>query len=289
MTRRHFLGAAGLAATAVAAVADGGEEKTTNTKLLKAVNWGMLPGDLSVEDRMALAAKVGYDGIEMPPGMALDDARAHRVAAEAHGLQLHSIIHGGWEAPLSSGDPAVVDRGKESIANSLRLAGAYGASCVLVVPAIVNGETRYVDAYNRSQAALRELAPLARSLKVTIAVENVWNNFLMSPLEFARYVDEIDSAYVKAYFDVGNVIAFGWSEDWILTLGARIKRIHLKDFKRGPRSWENLLDGDVNWPAVRAALTEVGYSGFCTCELSGGDEAYLTDLAARVDKIFAGA
>jgi hexulose-6-phosphate isomerase len=100
-------------------------------------------------------------------------------------------------------------------------------------------------------------------------------------------VDEFDHPRLKAYFDVGNVILFGFSQDWIRTLGKRIARIHLKDFKRQGYQWTNLLDGDVNWPQVRKALAEIGYSGFMTTELSGGDEAYLTDLSARIDKIIA--
>jgi len=116
----------------------------------------------------------------------------------------------------------------------------------------------------------------------------VWNNFLLSPLEFARYVDEFQSPFVRAYFDTGNIILFGFAQDWIRTLGKRTVRIHLKDFKRQGNQWVNLLDGDVNWKEVRKALAEVGYEGYLTPELSGGDEAYLKDLSKRIDKIVAG-
>ena len=171
---------------------------------------------------------------------------------------------------------------------TLRSAHAMGAETVLLVPAIVTETVGYGDAYKRSQENIRKLLPLAEEMRVVIAVENVWNKFLLSPLEFARYVDQFDSPWVKAYFDVGNVIIFGFAQDWIRTLGKRIVKIHLKDFKRSGYKWTNLLEGDVNWVEVRKALAEIGYRGFLTTELSGGDEAYLTDLAKRIDRIIAG-
>jgi len=170
---------------------------------------------------------------------------------------------------------------------ALRSAKAMGADAVLLVPAVVKEDVRYADAYKRSQEYIRKLLPLAEQLDMIIAVENVWNKFLLSPLEFARYVDEFDSPWLKAYFDVGNVIIYGYAQDWIHTLGKRIVKIHLKDFKRKGYQWTNLLDGDVNWPQVRRAMDQIGYDGFLTPELKGGNQAYLTDLAGRIDRIFA--
>jgi len=170
---------------------------------------------------------------------------------------------------------------------ALRSAKALGAKTVLLVPAVLNEEVGYGDAYKRSQQHIRKLLPLAEELKIVIAVENVWNKFLLSPLEFARYVDEFESPWLKAYFDVGNVIIYGYAQDWIRTLGKRIVKIHLKDFKRKGYEWKNLLEGDVNWKQVRLALDEIGYEGFITPELKGGDEEYLTDLSGRIDKIIA--
>ena len=133
------------------------------------------------------------------------------------------------------------------------------------------------------------LLPVATQLKVTIAVEEVWNKFLLSPLEFARYVDESDSPFVRAYFDVGNIVFYGYPQDWIRTLGPRIARVHLKDFQldrpNGRFAWKNLGEGDVDWPAVSAALGETGYRGYVTTEVSGGDAVYLRDLAGRIDRL----
>ena len=129
---------------------------------------------------------------------------------------------------------------------------------------------------------------------MVIAVEEVWNKFLLSPLEFARYVDEFHSPWVRAYFDVGNVVLFGYPQDWIRTLGKRIVKIHLKDFKMG-KGWNpitsqfvNLGEGDIDWAAVRAALAEIGYAGVVTAELDDGDLPYLTDVRKRVERLVLG-
>ena len=254
--------------------------------LKKAVNLSMLPDDLSMVDRFKLAADVGFQGVEVKPTSDPHEQRILLGAAEKAGIPIHSIIYGGWGKPLSSGDPAAGAQAVEDAKAGLQCAKALGADALLLVPAVVNAETRYVDAYKRSQKRVKELIPTAEKLGVTICIENVWNNFLLSPLEFARYVDEFKSPWVQAYFDVGNVIgAFGFSQDWILTLGKRIKKIHLKDFKLDGRQWVNLGDGSVNWPAVKQALADVGYSGFMTTELAGGNEKYLRDVCGRIDKL----
>jgi len=257
-------------------------------KLRKAVVFSMLPESLSVEDQFKLARDVGFEGVEVDPIADPAERATMRAAAEKSGVRIHSIIFGGWGAPLASPDAAVAGRGAAELESALKCAKELGAENVLLVPAIVDAKTRYIEAYERSQKRIRALVPTAEKLGVIITVENVWNNFLLSPIEFARYVDEFKSPYVQAYFDVGNVVAFGWPEDWIRTLGRRIKKVHLKDFKRGPRQFCNLRDGDVDWPEVRKALAEVSYSGYLTAELGGGDEAYLRDLSARMDKIIEG-
>jgi len=230
----------------------------TGAKLRKALQLGMLPKKLSDADKFKLARKCGFEGIEGSPVADLDAAR--RLG---------------------------IDKGLNGMETALRSAKALGAKTVLLVPAVLNEEVGYGDAYKRSQQHIRKLLPLAEELKIVIAVENVWNKFLLSPLEFARYVDEFESPWLKAYFDVGNVIIYGYAQDWIRTLGKRIVKIHLKDFKRKGYEWKNLLEGDVNWKQVRLALDEIGYEGFITPELKGGDEEYLTDLSGRIDKIIA--
>lgn len=289
MERRTFLKYTAAAGLGVNLIGRGGlaMEGKGGAKLRKALQIGMLPGSLSDADKFKLAKKCGYDGVEGNPMADLDAAKKLGDLARDTGTPIHSIVYGGWGAPFSDPNPDVIKKGLAEMETALRSAKAQGAETVLLVPAIVKEDVSYADAYKRSQEHIRKLLPLAKELGVIIAVENVWNKFLLSPLEFARYVDEFESPWLKAYFDIGNVIIYGYSQDWIRTLGKRIAKIHLKDFKRQGYQWKNLLDGDVNWPEVRKALEEVRYDGFLTPELGGGDEAYLTDLSGRIDKIIA--
>jgi len=257
------------------------------TKIRKALQFGMLPKNLSDADKFKLAKECGFEGIEGSPMEDLTAAEEMGKLAREAGVPIHSIVYGGWGAPFSDPDPKVIEKGLAGMETALLSAKALGAETVLLVPAIVNENVGYGEAYERSQKNIRKLLPMAEKLGIVIAVENVWNKFLLSPLEFARYVDEFESPWLKAYFDVGNVILFGYSQDWIRTLGKRIVKIHLKDFKRKGYQWTNLLEGDVNFKQVRLALQEVGYDGFLTTELGGGDKAYLTDLSERIDRILA--
>jgi hexulose-6-phosphate isomerase len=267
------------ASLAGAAGAEGG------AKIRKALQLGMLPEKLSNPDKFALAKKCGFEGVEASP---MDDLKAAELLgqqARDAGTPIHSIVFGGWHAPFSSPDPKVIDEGLKGMEVALRSAKALGASAVLLVPAIVEENVGYGDAYKRSQEHIRTLLPLAQEMGVVIAVENVWNKFLLSPLEFARYVDEFESSWLKAYFDVGNNIQYGYSQDWIRTLGNRLAKIHLKDFKRDGNLWTNLGEGDVNWSETRKALDEIGYDGYATTELGGGNETYLTKLSNRIDEL----
>lgn len=286
--RRDFIKTTVAAAALAAALGSNTRAHAADVPLKKALQHGMLPGTLSDVEKFKLAKACGFEGIETGFIASQDDAKKLADAANAAGIRLHSMCYGGWGAPLSDPDEAKVTKGLKEIEAALRSAKIMGMDAVLLVPAVVNESVRYVEAYERSQANIRKILPVAEELKVTIAVEFVWNNFLLSPLEFARYIDEFQSPWLQAYFDTGNVVAYGWTQDWIRTLGKRIVKIHLKDFKREGRQWVNLRDGDVNWPEVRKALAEVGYNGFMTTELPGGDEAYLKDLSQRIDLIIEG-
>jgi len=289
LNRRSFLRLAGCAAvaSALASPSYSASNRPPKARIRKALQLGMLPKNLSDAEKFKLARECGFEGIEAYPMADLDAARRLGQLARQAGTPIHSIVYGGWGAPLSDPNPDVVKRGIQDLQKALRSAKAMGAEAVLLVPALVTESVSYAEAYERSQQNIRKVLPLAEELGVKIAVENVWNKFLLSPLEFARYVDEFNSPYLKAYLDVGNVIIFGYAQHWIRTLGKRIVKIHLKDFRRKGYQWTNLLEGDVNWQQVRRALDEVGYNGFVTPELRGGDKAYLTDLSQRIDKIIA--
>ena len=170
----------------------------------------------------------------------------------------------------------------------------YGASTILFVPAVVNKKTSYADAYKRSQEEIRKALPLAKELGVKIAIENVWNNFLLSPLEMAKYIDEFESDHIGVHFDVGNIVIYGWPEQWIRTLGKRILKLDVKEFSRAKCDKEGrykgfdvpLLKGDCDWPAVMKALRDIGYVGWGAAEIAGGDKEYLAGVARDMDTIF---
>jgi len=285
MNRRAFLAAsaAALAARTAAAAA--------RLPIRKAVYVGMLPRKMSYADRFKLARDVGFEEVECATITDPREAEEIKQAAQAAKLRIHSVMNQAhWKFPLSSADPKVVAESVKGMETSLRNAQFWGAGTVLLVPAVVNPQTSYKDAWVRSQAQIRKLIPLARQLKVVIGIENVWNKFLPSPLEFARYVDEFKSPWVRAYFDVGNVVLFGYPQDWIRTLGKRIVKLHLKDFRsrKSATEWPTLREGDIDWLEIYKALSEIRYAGTATVELSGGDEAYLREVSRRVDLILEG-
>jgi hexulose-6-phosphate isomerase len=297
MDRRAFLemtAAASALAALRGATPSAAAQATTGGGLKKAVYVSMLPKELGYFDKFKLAVDVGFQGIEIgtisDPGVA---AEIKEAAAKA-GLKIHGVMNADhWRYPLSSADPEAVNKSVAGMETSLRNAKLWGAEVVLLVPGVVNADTGYKDAWTRSQKVIKErILPLAQELKVVIGMEEVWNKFLISPIEMARYVDEFNSPWVKAYLDVGNMLFYGFPQDWIRTLGPRICRVHVKDFKLDRKeskySWTNLGEGDVDWPAVRAALAEVKYEGWVTTEISGGDAVYLKDVVARLDRIFAG-
>jgi L-ribulose-5-phosphate 3-epimerase len=257
----------------------------------KGVLLGMLPKQLSYADRFKMARDVGFEVVQAYTTADQREAEEIKKAADDAKIKIDSVMNmAHWEYPLSSSDPTVVEKSMNGMRTSLRNAKLWGSYSVLLVPAVVNPQTSYHDAWTRSQAQIRKLVPLAHELGVVIAVEEVWNKFLLSPLEFARYIDEFKSPWVKAWFDVGNVVLYGYPQDWIRTLGKRIVELHLKDFKRleDGYKWVNLGEGDIDWPEVRKALAEIGYSGAATTELEGGDEAYLRDVSKRVDRLVLG-
>jgi L-ribulose-5-phosphate 3-epimerase len=269
-------------------------QKSASATIHKSTLISMLPRALSYADRFAMARDAGFEAVEMQTITKDDEAAEIKEAAKKSGLRIHSVMNSDhWRLPLSSSDPEVVSGSVKGMETSIRNAALWGADTVLLVPAVVDATTSYRDAWTRSQRVIRErLLPMARDMKVIIAVEEVWNKFLLSPIEFAKYVDEFESPSVRAYFDVGNIVLYAFPQDWIRTLGPRIAKIHLKDFnfdrRNGTFTWKNIGEGDIDWQEVRRALAEIKYNGYVTTELSGGDAAYLKDVSARVDRFLAG-
>jgi L-ribulose-5-phosphate 3-epimerase len=296
-SRREFLKYSGTAACGVALASTLGKVAFANTlppdspTIKKGILLDMLPANLSYADRLKLAREIGFEVLQAPTQPDERKAEELKKAAEGAGIRIDSVMNmDHWKYPLSSSDPDVVEKSLAGMRTSLHNAKLWGADVVLLVPAVLDAKTSYRDAWTRSQRVIRKLLPLAEELKVVIAIEEVWNRFLLSPLEMASYIDEFQSPRVKAWFDVGNVVLYGYPQDWIRTLGPRIVKVHLKDFKRGKDSyaWVNLGEGDIDWPAVREAFAAIHYAGSATVELPAGDEAYLRDVSRRVDRLLLG-
>jgi len=245
------------------------------------INRWTMPPEWSLAECFRAAKEAGFDSVEINIAetgeltLNTGEAEVRRLADRAReaGITLSSLSNGlGWSYPLTSNDPSVRRQGMEVMRAALRAARWLDVNTALCVPGIVSADVRYDVAYERAQAALRELAPEAEALGVFIGVENVWNKFLLSPLEMARFVDEVDSPWVGVYFDAGNILAYGYPQHWIEILGPRIKKVHVKDFKTeigNLQGFANPLQGDVPWAAVRAALDGIGYGGFVTAEVGG--------------------
>ncbi len=296
-TRRSFLARSSAilaTATGVAPLVSRGLHAAADGKSLrKAACIGVFPKEMTVLERFELARRAGYEGIEPNTLNSPAEVAEYKAASDKTGVKIHSIMNSDhWRYPLSDPDPEVVKKCMDGIRTSMHNARDLGADVVLLVPGVVTHNVRYVEVYERSQARIKELLPLAQELKVILAIENVGNRFLLSPLEFVRYIDEFRSPYVKGYFDIGNNITNGYPQDWIRTIGNKLVRVHIKRFEPGtdhPKfdPADRRTQG-IDWPAVRQALTDAGYNGWVSCEVRGGDEAYVTEVSRRMDRFFAG-
>jgi len=264
--------------------------------LKKGIWYAATPGK-TVLEKFQAAKAAGFDGIEPPSH--LDEEEVLR-ARDATGLTIPSVSCGQHSRELSDPDAAKRAEAVEGVKQALRDAKRYGASSVLVVPGGVSEQIAYADAYQRVREGLRQALPLAEELGVKMAFENVWNHFLLSPLEAARFVDEFHSPAAGWHFDVGNAIYLGWPEQWIRILGKRIQKFHIKEFSRKNMNERGLragfaveyLEGDNDWPAVMKAVDEIGYQGWANAEPAwkpkGVDGATrLKQISAKMDQIFA--
>jgi hexulose-6-phosphate isomerase len=259
----------------------------------------LLPEALSsaTDDILAIGRSVGMT-TERPGGLSVSSTDAEirdvaRLAAQA-GIRVHSLATMMlFFYPLSSPIPAVRDRGIHIVRRMIHAGAILGADTILIYPGMVTPSVGYGEVYRRSQAVLRDIEVEARREGVVLALENVWNRFLQSPLEMARYIDELQSPYIGVYFDVANVLRLGYPEDWLRILGPRVKGIHFKDFRRDVdniRGFTHLLHGDVDWPAVAGALREIGYAGFVTVEvppLQTYPQKGIADARSSLDRILA--
>ena len=258
----------------------------------KSINYWSFPeklangSEMSLKDCMQLAKKAGFEAIELTVAeegeLSLDSTRqdVEKIVetAEEVGIELSSLATGlFWDYSLSSSNDKVKDKARGIVKKMLELASYLGVDTILVVPGAVDvffkpeGEVVPYDvAYQRSLESLKECLLTAEKYKVNIGIENVWNKFLLSPLEMRDFIDKLGSDYLGAYFDVGNTLVTGYPEHWIRILGKRIKKVHIKDFKGAignVNGFCDLLEGDVNWAEVMKALREIGYNDYITAEI----------------------
>lgn len=256
--------------------------ETGGIHMLKGINQWCYPEGTPIEKVFDYSRNAGFDAVELNlyavggEGLTLGTTKreAEEIASLAsdYQLQLRSLSTSLlWETPLSSPDEKIRKQGMAVIEKMLEIASWIGIDTILVVPGAVSQEVSYDDCYRRSQEALKEIIPVAEKYNVKIGIENVWNKFLLSPLEMASYIDELDSNYIGAYFDVGNVLQFGYPDQWIRILGHRILKVHVKDFSTkvgNGNGFVPLLAGDVDWKSVRHALEKIGYKDTLTAELT---------------------
>ena len=250
----------------------------------KGINAWCFPEGMPLEDMFKLAGECRYDGIELNmEAEARDNPRLHmgldsgglekiRACAENFGMPISSVSTGlHWTYPLTDNDPAVREKGCEVVRKMIDAACVFGCDTILVVPGLVTAGVSYAAAYGRALEAFKGLKSYAEEKKIVIGVENVWNKFLLSPLEMARFLDEIGSGFVQAYFDAGNVLQFSYPQSWVEALGGRIVKVHIKDFDvsiGNMAGFKPLLQGSMDWAALIKALESVGYDGYLTAELS---------------------
>ncbi len=265
---------------------------------------GGLEGSKDIKECLKEAKAKGFEAVELCVGekgkltLQTDEKECQKILTFAReiGMDISSLATGlYWEYSLTDDRKELRDKAKNITLKLLQLASWLKLDAILVIPGAVDvffnpksPVVSYDIVYERALAAIKDLAPRAEELGVYIAIENVWNKFLLSPLEMRDFIDKIGSPYVAAYFDVGNTLLTGYPEQWIRILGKRIKRVHFKDFKKSVGTVEgfcDLLRGDVNWPAVKKAFREIGYDGYVTAEMMPYREDLLEVTSRAMDKI----
>lgn len=292
-TRREFLyhgtAAACLLTTAApfSLVAADAKAESPSTKIKKAVKIGMVQVPGTLAEKMSVLKELGFDGIELnsPGGPSPEEVQA---AVKTSGIPVHGVVDSiHWNIRLSDPSAEVRQKGLEGLITAIQDSKAYGGTSVLLVPGRVTEDATYEQCWDRSIEQIKKALPVAKENNIQILIENVWNDFLTDPKETARYLDEIESDLVGAYFDVGNTVRYSPPHEWVPILGQRIKKLDIKDYGQGKGFGAELLEGDVDWPKVMAALREIGYEGWATAEIRGGDRKRLAEIAERMDRIFA--
>ena len=260
-------------------------------KIKYALKLGMIRGK-TIMEKFQLAKEVGYDGIEISaPGVNLDEVKA---AMKATGLPVHGVVcstH--WKFNIGDSNPDIRAKSVKGLEDAIRAAKEVGASTVLLVPGKVTNQVDYKTCWKNSIPEIKKVLPLAKELGIKVILENVWNNFLTTPEETLRYIKELDSDMVGAYFDIGNTVRYSAPATWIPVLSKHIIKLDVKDYKRQPEG-KNLYngfrtkigEGDSDWVKVCAELKKISYEGWTTAEVRGGDKKRIAEILAAMKKAF---
>ena len=280
MDRRNFLKTTSMAAGGlIAGRSDSAAAATFTGKIKKAVKYHMVTADATVEDKFKLLKDLGFDGVEtraqLDPGKQ-DDVKAYARASEKTGLPIHGVIH--------SSNP--------DIAGAIDQAKFLGGTSVLHVVRY-NNKISYLQNYRETKEIIQRAIDHAEKKQIMILCENVWASYLIEPMGMARFIDEFDSPMVGIYFDVGNVVRWGWPQHWLEVIGKRAKKLDIKEYdlavamNEGMRNGfdKPLGEGSIQWEKVRAELAKIDYQGWATAEVRGGDRARLADIAAEMDRV----
>lgn len=274
----------------------------------KSINAWSVDGKTGFDEMFSLLKKAGFDGVEL--NVDKEDSSAHSLTmttsteqlseikrlSEKHSLPVVSISTSLYGGKLGSPDKTIREEAQAILKKQLECADALGADGILVVPGGISDDVSLLEAWNNSKRALSELKDEIKERGIYVCVENVWNGFFTSPFDMCKFIDELDCDYIRAYYDVGNVVEFSTTEHWIEVLGDKIKKIHFKDFKRnGGRlhsggTWEDITKGDVMWDKVVSELRRAGYDGYLTAEVFKQDDSqsfadYYSEVSKQLDAV----
>ncbi|WP_254527161.1 MULTISPECIES: sugar phosphate isomerase/epimerase [unclassified Sphingobacterium] len=297
MQRKDFIKSLGiLAATSLSTDVIGNTLKVNanSLQIKKGLGYWMIKEDLSLLDKFKLVKDLGFDGIEFnsPLDIPLKDLLEAR---DKTGIEVPSTVNKDhWGKPISDPDPAVRKFTIDSMAKSLEQTKELGGDTVLLVPGVVSDTVSYKTAYGNALDSIRKMIPHAEKTGVKIALENVWNNFILSPIEAKDFLDKIDHPLVGWYFDLGNILRYGWPDHWLEVLGDKVFKLHVKEYSKKIMNEEGLgkgfnielTQGDVNWSQVMKTIKDINYKGqYMTLEVNGGDRTVLKKLSEQLDTI----
>ncbi len=297
MQRKDFIKSLGiLAATSLSSNVIGNtlKVKGNSLKIKKGLGFWMIKEELSLLDKFKLVKDLGFDGIEFNSPLDLP-LKELLEARDKTGVEIPSTVNKDhWGKPISDPDPAIRQFTIDSMARSLEQTKELGGDTVLLVPGVVSDTVSYKTAYDNALDSIRKMIPHAEKTGVKIALENVWNNFILSPIEAKDFLDKIDHPLVGWYFDLGNILRYGWPDHWLEVLGDKVFKLHVKEYSKkimneqglGKGFNVELTQGDVNWSQVMKTIKNINYKGqYMTLEVNGGDRTVLKKLSDQLDTI----